>query len=89
MMIPRIDSQPHCTQCHERGEAADSAGPSLSQLGVNATPVRMATAMWNHGETMLEQMTEAGISWPVFSDNEMVDLLAFLSADESSADSDH
>jgi cytochrome c2 len=84
----QVFDQKGCTQCHERGETADSAGPSLSQLGADATPVRMATAMWNHGETMLERMTEAGISWPVFDDNEMVDLLAFLRSDESSPDSD-
>ncbi len=53
-------------------------GPFLGRLGQDATPVNMATALWNHGETMLEQMTEAGISWPVFSGSEMVDLLAYL-----------
>jgi hypothetical protein len=38
----------------------------------------MAAAMWNHGETMLERMTEAGMAWPVFADDEMADLLAYL-----------
>jgi hypothetical protein len=44
----------------------------------------MATAMWNHGEAMLARMTEAGLSWPVFNDQEMVDLLAYLNAPASS-----
>jgi hypothetical protein len=43
----------------------------------------MATAMWNHGETMLARMTQAGLSWPVFNDQEMIDLLAFLNASEA------
>ncbi len=65
-----------CAQCHERDDP--EIVPSLGDLGHDATPVSMAAAMWNHGRSMLERMTEAGISWPVFNDREMVDLLAFL-----------
>ena len=81
-----------CAQCHQ---PAESAGPSLQQLNKRASAVNMAAAMWNHGENMLDLMTEAGMSWPVFVDAEMVDLLAYLRAagesesqgrDERSAD---
>ncbi len=57
---------------------ADAIAPAVAQLSGNATPVGMAAAMWNHGATMLDRMTDAGLSWPVFNDREMVDLLAYL-----------
>ena len=76
----RVFAQKGCTQCHEREEIAENGGPSLRQLSGFAHPVSMAATMWNHGDTMLKRMTEAGISWPVFSDTEMVDLLAYLTA---------
>ncbi len=69
-----------CMQCHDLEETDGSDIPSLSDLRGDALPVNMAAAMWNHGQTMLERMTEAGLSWPVFDDREMVDLLAYLRA---------
>ena len=56
--------------------------PTLKLLSGSASPAKMAAAMWNHGRTMLEKMTEAGMSWPVFADDEMADLLAYLSSIE-------
>lgn len=73
-----IFRQKGCSQCHDSQEEADDIAPVLAQLGADATPVSMAAAMWNHGDTMLDRMTEAGMSWPVFEDTEMVDLLAYL-----------
>jgi len=78
-----------CVQCHEPSDVSAAGGPPVAQLGAMATPVRMASAMWNHGEAMLERMTEAGLAWPVFSNNETVDLLAYLrtlTAEAPSAD---
>lgn len=68
----------HCAECHSDSELATTVGPPARQLGAYASPVSMAHAMWNHGPAMMEQMTEAGLTWPVFTDREMVDLLAFL-----------
>jgi cytochrome c2 len=82
----RIFSRKGCGQCHDADQMAEGTAPSLQQLGRRASPVNVATAMWNHGETMLDEMTEAGISWPVFVDDEMVDLLAYLRAVESIGD---
>jgi len=74
----RVFMQKGCGSCHEREEIADAMGPVVTKLGQDATPIDMATALWNHGETMLQRMSEAGITWPVFDDGEMVDLLAYL-----------
>ena len=76
----RVFAKKGCAECHASEEMVELSSPSLRQLGADAAPVSMAAAMWNHGETMLERMTEAGISWPVFHDDEMVDLLAYLRA---------
>ncbi len=80
----RVFAQKGCVQCHNHEEMAEG-GPTVQRLGQDAAPVDMAAAMWNHGKTMLEQMTEAGISWPVFNEHEMVDLLAYLKTAESEA----
>jgi len=66
-----------CANCHT-ATASGGDGPSLEDLKRHASAVEMATSMWNHGESMLEMMTEAGISWPMFVDEEMPDLLAYL-----------
>jgi len=72
-----IFEQKGCAQCHE-AETAGGVGPPVTELKRDAGPVDMAAAKWNHGGAMLELMTESGVSWPVFYDHEMVDLLAFL-----------
>lgn len=74
----RVFAKKKCGECHDREEVAGAVAPAVARLGDAATPVDMATAMWNHGATMLEELTEAGLSWPVFGDSEMVDLLAYL-----------
>jgi len=75
-----VFAQKGCVQCHQQDEKSPAPRLTRSQRGADLEPVHMATAMWNHGETMLERMTQAGLSWPVFNDREMVDLLAFLNA---------
>lgn len=67
-----------CNQCHEAEDVSQTDVPALGQLSAYAEPVMMASAMWNHGQTMLEKMTAAGLSWPIFHDDEMIDLLAYL-----------
>lgn len=79
----RVFLQKRCAQCHESDNLSEEIAPSLRQMSRSATPVAMAAAMWNHGETMLERMTEAGLAWPVFAEDEMADLLAYLRDAES------
>jgi hypothetical protein len=38
----------------------------------------MSHVMWNKGPSMIQEMTEAGTAWPIFTRGEMLDLLAFL-----------
>lgn len=74
----RVFEQKGCKQCHEAGVGGEGVGPSLAKIAGSAGPAEMAAAMWNHGETMLDRMTAAGIAWPMFDGDEMVDMLAYL-----------
>ncbi|MHC4413783.1 MAG: cytochrome c3 family protein [Planctomycetota bacterium] len=67
-----------CAECHLEEKSEGAAAPALIDLGSTADPVRLAPAMWNHGLTMMAQMIETGIVWPVFQPGEMVDLIAYL-----------
>lgn len=86
----KIFTEKGCAECH-RGQELSTAGvgPPAAQLGSKAAPASMAAAMWNHGEGMLERMTEAGIAWPVFDNNEMVDLVAYLRTIEAASPVPH
>jgi cytochrome c2 len=74
----RVFAQKGCKQCHDAGAAGEGVGPSLAKIAGSAASAEMAAAMWNHGETMLDRMTDAGIAWPMFNGDEMVDMLAYL-----------
>jgi len=65
----------HCTVCHEG--AASRAVP-LPTRGQDTNPIALATALWNHGEEMMDALAKAGIEWPMLSGPEVVDLLAYL-----------
>jgi len=78
-----VFAQKGCGQCHQQDGKSRAPRLSRREQGTEVSAVYMATAMWNHGETMLARMTEAGLSWPVFNELEMVDLLAFLNASEA------
>jgi predicted CXXCH cytochrome family protein len=67
-----------CVQCHGEDRANSSTAPPLDELVAIADPVRLAPAMWNHGVTMIEQMSRIGDVWPVFETGEMTDLIAYF-----------
>ena len=65
-----------CTSCHTPG--GKGVGPALASWQGRISPIALATALWNHGPVMLEQMREQQMPWPVFQPGEMVDLMEFL-----------
>jgi mono/diheme cytochrome c family protein len=68
----KVFQEKSCAACHE-GESA------VRLTGRFNTP-RMTAALWNHGPTMLEQMTRKGIGWPRFNERDMADLVAYLNS---------
>ena len=65
-----------CASCHTPD--GKGLGPALSSWQGRISPIALATALWNHGPVMLEQMRERQMPWPVFQPGEMVDLMEFL-----------
>lgn len=71
----RVVAQRGCRACHGN---AESGAPPFSVFRGQATSIRIVSALWSHGPTMLDQMTKRGVPWPRISTREMVDLIAFI-----------
>ncbi len=65
-----------CASCH----SGAGRGPDLTSATGNASPIRIATALWNHGPIMFETMQQQQVDWPQFQPGEIADLLEFLNA---------
>lgn len=69
-----------CTSCHSVMGEGGKTGPDLAESDIGATVTELIALMWNHWPQMLDQMEQAGLTQPVFTEIEMTDLLAFLYA---------
>jgi len=73
----QLFSSKGCIRCHGPS-GSGSIGPNLAESEQVATPLGLATAMWNHAPNMYERIQQAGIAWPLFQGDEMRDLAAYL-----------
>jgi cytochrome c2 len=73
----RLFADKGCTRCHAL-DGSKSVGPDLATSTVVASPMALATAMWNHAPSMYQHTRQAGIPWPLFQGDEMRDLAAYL-----------
>ncbi len=67
-----------CVVCHQVGGTGGVVGPSLDGLRQYASPIYLATVMWNHGPEMASAMRAKGIPRPTFKDTELADLIAYV-----------
>ena len=67
-----------CIVCHQVGGTGGVVGPNLDSLKQFASPIYVASAMWNHGPAMAEAMKAKGVERPTFTAPELRDLVAFL-----------
>lgn len=74
----RLFTEKRCVMCHQRGGVGGVVGPNLDALGERASPIYIASAMWNHGPQMSAAMQARGIPRPSFKAGELRDLLAYL-----------
>lgn len=67
-----------CIRCHSvRGEGGD-IGPDLGMWESKGVLSQVASAMWNHGPAMWKAMAKEGVEFPLFSPEEMSDLMTFF-----------
>lgn len=67
-----------CAQCHAVNGKGGKIGPELARTTHPHPPIELAGMMWNHSPGMTALMHAMKIPRPVFEENEMADLLAYL-----------
>ena len=74
----RLFVEKRCVTCHAVGSAGGSVGPPLDRMKAVASPIYLATLMWNHGPQMTDAMKARGVERPSFKAGELTDLIAYL-----------
>ncbi len=74
----KLFSDKRCIVCHQVGGTGGVVGPNLDSLRQFASPIFIASAMWNHAPRMAEVMKEKGIERPTFTGEELRDVIGFL-----------
>jgi mono/diheme cytochrome c family protein len=74
----RLFLEKKCVICHQVGRTGGVVGPSLDFLKEYSSPIYVATAMWNHGPTMVRAMESKGIKRPVFKNSELLDIISYF-----------
>ncbi len=67
-----------CSQCHSVFGDGGSIGPDLGRGDLRGSVTQLAGRMWNHWPAMAEGMKALGIPRPVFRDEELADVFAYL-----------
>ncbi|RMF85482.1 MAG: hypothetical protein D6736_17200 [Nitrospinota bacterium] len=68
-----------CIKCHAIWGEGGTIGPDLGKVGFGRNIFQLAGALWNHSPRMVEKMLERRLPRPTLSEQEMTDLIAFLS----------
>jgi mono/diheme cytochrome c family protein len=67
-----------CLNCHSVAGRGGKVGPDFARTKELDQPVTIVAAMWNHASGMAEKMGEKSLAWPLFTEQEMGDLVAYL-----------
>ncbi len=73
-----IFSEKGCTYCHNASGRDETGAPGLDEFPRNASPIFMSQTVWKHSRQMMVRILKKGKTWPTFSDNEMIDVLAYI-----------
>jgi mono/diheme cytochrome c family protein len=75
----RLFEEKGCAQCHKIGNNKGKAAiPDLTRVDFHGGATQIAGRMWKHGPKILAKMEEREIAPPIFEENEMADLVAYL-----------
>jgi len=75
----RLFAEKKCIVCHQVDGRGGTVGPSVDVFKGFASPLFVASAMWNHGPQMAEAMRAQSIERPKLTAEELRDVVAFLS----------
>jgi len=70
--------QKKCVRCHSLDKNKKLVGPSLQMIAFKKTLSEIGGILWNHSYKMRARMAALGVNVPIFKDNEMSDLIAYL-----------
>ena len=70
--------QKGCISCHLVSGKGSYGGPGLDEFPRNASPVFLSQSLWNHSLRMMARLVRIGMSWPHFTETEMMDTLAYI-----------
>lgn len=79
-----------CADCHSYGGTGGTDAPPLDYMAghLSAREVaEMSGQIWNHLPAMLEHFEEEDLPVPIFADEQMADLVAFLHSERASSGS--
>ena len=74
-----VFEEKHCVSCHSEAIATRPKNQILGGWTDLKDPIAWAEQMWNHASEMDSATTNQGIRWPKLSDQDVVDLVMFLS----------
>lgn len=75
----KVFAEKNCVLCHKPGEGSTEIGPNLVTSKAIGAPLDFITGLYNHTEAMEKNIRKTGIlPWPIFRENEMNDLFAYL-----------
>ncbi len=76
----KLFAEKRCQVCHDiqKEAAGKKEGPNLAKLKGAVSPIYMATALWNHGASMIGKMKEKKLKWQKLTDKELIDLMEYF-----------
>jgi cytochrome c2 len=74
----RLFHSKKCDRCHSLIKDSMGGIPSLEMVAFKKTLSEISGILWNHSYKMRSRMNALGIKFPIFAENEMADLIAFL-----------
>ncbi|MBI4549171.1 MAG: c-type cytochrome [Ignavibacteriae bacterium] len=67
-----------CKVCHAVAGKGGTVGPDFEQLQQYDSPLYLVQAMWNHGETMQEELKKSGMTFPTLTGQDISDIAAYI-----------
>jgi len=74
----KLFEEKNCSTCHIGEGKRRRIEPGRVSIDLKKGVTEVASAMWNHGQTMLQLMRERSIDWPLLKGNEMADIIAYI-----------